>query len=231
LDASDTATITESGGSVSQWNDKSGNNRHVTQGTGIKQPTTGSETKNGRNVIVFDGTNDELTGATSALARNVAALTIYIVYKFNISPTTARALLSIQGGGASPSVRFIVDGGAVSERYRAGGRSGDGGAGFIEQASTTATNTTDYRTQTAVANYAGNNLELFIGSDSEGSVAFFGTNTANTDSVRFRVGAASTDTPVFFAPANIAEMVVFHAAHDATTRGNVWTYLNAKWGL
>lgn len=60
-DASDTATITESGGSVSQWNDKSGNANHLVQGTGSAQPTTGTRTMNSRNVLDFDGTSDFMT--------------------------------------------------------------------------------------------------------------------------------------------------------------------------
>ena len=38
LDASDAATITPSGGPVSQWNDKSGNGRHATQINAALQP-------------------------------------------------------------------------------------------------------------------------------------------------------------------------------------------------
>lgn len=56
-DAADPATIIESGGEVSQWNDKSGNDRHVAQGTGANQPTTGVRTLNGLNVLDFDGTD------------------------------------------------------------------------------------------------------------------------------------------------------------------------------
>lgn len=54
LDASDTSTITESGGSVSQWDNK-GSLGNFTQATGAVQPTTGSTTLNGRNVIDFAG--------------------------------------------------------------------------------------------------------------------------------------------------------------------------------
>ena len=54
LDASDASTITHSSGSVSQWSDKSGNSANATQGTGSKQPTTGTRTLNGLNVIDFD---------------------------------------------------------------------------------------------------------------------------------------------------------------------------------
>ena len=43
-DPSDAATITESGGAVSQVDDKSGNDYHATQATGASQPTTGTRT-------------------------------------------------------------------------------------------------------------------------------------------------------------------------------------------
>jgi hypothetical protein len=55
LDASDTGTITASGGAVSQWRDKSGNGNHATQGTEARQFTTGSATINGLNVLSGDG--------------------------------------------------------------------------------------------------------------------------------------------------------------------------------
>lgn len=38
-DTSDYSTITESGGAVSQWNDKSGNARHISQATAANKPT------------------------------------------------------------------------------------------------------------------------------------------------------------------------------------------------
>jgi hypothetical protein len=63
FDASNAGSITASGGAVSQWNDLSGNARHVTQGTGANQPTTGTRTMNLLNVIDFDGTTDSLGNA------------------------------------------------------------------------------------------------------------------------------------------------------------------------
>jgi len=52
LDASDASTITESGGSVSQWDNK-GSLSNFTQATSANQPTTGANTLNGLNVIDF----------------------------------------------------------------------------------------------------------------------------------------------------------------------------------
>jgi len=64
LDAADTGTITDSGGVVSGWDDKSTNGFDLEQLTGGLQPTTGTRTVNGLNVIDF---NDDLLEGASAL--------------------------------------------------------------------------------------------------------------------------------------------------------------------
>jgi hypothetical protein len=63
LDAADTSTITTATG-VSQWNDKCSTN-NVAQATGANQPT--ETTVNGRNALVFNGTSQYLTKASSTL--------------------------------------------------------------------------------------------------------------------------------------------------------------------
>lgn len=59
LDAADLSTITESSGSVSQWDDKSGNGNNAAQATGAEQPATGGSI-NGVNAITWDITDDNL---------------------------------------------------------------------------------------------------------------------------------------------------------------------------
>lgn len=55
LDASDAATITLAGSKISQWNDKSGNGRNVTQGTDAARPTLTSAGLNSKDVATFGG--------------------------------------------------------------------------------------------------------------------------------------------------------------------------------
>jgi len=82
-DAADAATVTISTG-VSEWRDKSGNDRHASQGTGNNQPAYTNQL-NGRNVITFDGSNDSLLTTSFSLSQ----------------PYTLFAVARRSGGGAS----------------------------------------------------------------------------------------------------------------------------------
>lgn len=83
LDASDASTITSSGGFVSQWTDKSSNAYTFTQPTSTKQPATGTRTINSKNVIKFDGVNDNLVSTSAAsvwnLFHDATAATVFMV--------------------------------------------------------------------------------------------------------------------------------------------------------
>lgn len=98
--AKDTATITESGGAVSQWNDKSGNGNHIVQATGANKPTTGANTLNGFNVLTLDG--GDFLNKTSSLTNvptSSAGCTLVCLRKFTSG--TAGGLLWIVTDGAS----------------------------------------------------------------------------------------------------------------------------------
>lgn len=82
LDASDSSTITAVSGSVSQWDDKSGNARHFTQATGSAQPITGTRTLNGLNVIDFNGTT-MVMGGGDILDLGTGNITVAAVVKID----------------------------------------------------------------------------------------------------------------------------------------------------
>lgn len=104
LDASDTSStnITQSGGSVSQWLDKSGKGYNLTQSTGSDQPTTGSSTINGLNAIDFNGTQYlENNSFASLLAGNDISFSAHFVYQ----PTSVSSG-TIFGAGNSSSNNY-----------------------------------------------------------------------------------------------------------------------------
>lgn len=61
-DTSEKDTLTESGGSVSRWDDWRSNGEYVEQTTGSRQPLTGVASHGGKNGVRFDGADDYLTG-------------------------------------------------------------------------------------------------------------------------------------------------------------------------
>jgi hypothetical protein len=108
LDAADTATITQSGGEVSQWTDKSVNAYAFTQATAAYKPITGSDTQNGKNVLTY-ASNDTLLSTAAASTwkfLHSSASTIFIAFK----QTTAAidAFILADYGGSSGNVGAAV---------------------------------------------------------------------------------------------------------------------------
>lgn len=98
-DAADSSTITQSGGFVSQLNDRSGNGRNLTQSTSSYQPRTGINTLGGRNTITFDGIDDFLWCNISLTSNN---LTFFIIYnRFSGGDTYGRLLSMANTYGAN----------------------------------------------------------------------------------------------------------------------------------
>lgn len=103
LDASDASTITLNGSAVSQWNDKSGNNRHATQATAANQPTYSATGLNGKPTLTFDGSSDNLQATIPSLA-NQNNISFFVVTQ--ILTRKYGVFLSSGGVGGTPGVRW-----------------------------------------------------------------------------------------------------------------------------
>ena len=106
LDANDASTITLNGSTVSQWNDKSGNERHAAQATAANQPTYTANGLNGKPVLTFDGLNDFLTAGTTSsfnFFHNGQESAAVAVCRFGNTGSDPDANYSLftNGGGAS----------------------------------------------------------------------------------------------------------------------------------
>lgn len=99
VSADEASTITESSGAVSQWRDRSGNSYHMSQATGANQPTTGTRTVNGRNVIDFDG-GDFMKGTVGPNLWTTKAHTLVIVYAVDAEAAAAQGIagFALAGG-------------------------------------------------------------------------------------------------------------------------------------
>lgn len=86
--------ITDAAGAVSQWNDASGNARHLLQATGAAQPA-----KQGDGSILFDGTSDFLV-ASFALVQPASV----VIFGKQVSWTNSDGLCD----GISPGGNFLI---------------------------------------------------------------------------------------------------------------------------
>ena len=111
LDFSDSSTVTLSGSSISQVNDKSGKNYAAVQATGANQPTLVANAINGKSVASFDGSNDQLTISSFPA---ITALTAFgVAYRDWTSRTAYRTLVALNIASTSGLGMFVHASGTV----------------------------------------------------------------------------------------------------------------------
>jgi hypothetical protein len=99
-DASDSTTVPTATG-VSQWRDKSGNNRTLVQSVGLDQPTR-TATINGKSAIVFDGTNHYL----SCMGGSFSNQTMFIVARRDATAAGSAAMFSYRASATNGSANL-----------------------------------------------------------------------------------------------------------------------------
>ncbi len=226
IDFADASTITTGAGGISSAADKSGNGYDLTQATSGNRPDY-SGSLNGRNISTFAGGPDYLSrSAGTSVGKNASGCTSYVVFKHTSSPTTDQRLLSVQG--PSSSLRHYLRAGATSNKLEIIARRLDADANAIIVGSTNVG--TGWHIATAVADNVAGTLNLWMDSTSQGSAALAssGGNSSNTDTVSVQLSSGNASLDLV---GNVAEVLVYNAAHDAATRSRVWGYLRNKWGL
>ena len=202
LDPSDTSTITESRGSVSQFDDKSSFKTNVVQAVGARQPTTGISTINGLNVLDYDG-GDSLQSAVVPLITQ--PIVIFVVSEL----------------AATGAQEFLFDGltfnGSNTLFHTATTPSFFAGAPIIGGT------TTDIPTiRTFIAN--GVNSVGFVNGVS------VVTGNAGTNSLDgFTLGARFSNTQ--FLTGKIGEVIVYNRLLSAIEIATIVRFLVIKWGI
>ncbi len=86
LDAQDSATITASGGKVSQWSDKSGRDNHLAQSATGRQPVVAGQGINGKQTLAFAGSGVFLmNNSPKGLPTGNSDYSMVIVYRYDDS--------------------------------------------------------------------------------------------------------------------------------------------------
>jgi len=108
IDGSNNSTFTD-GEAVSQWNDISGNNEHLVQATGSRQPLFRLTGLRGLQTVQFDGSNDFLSSNSTLSLGNFTAFIVMstsstgdrIIYEFGTTYTDAGNFYLLTGTNAS----------------------------------------------------------------------------------------------------------------------------------
>ena len=223
-DASDTASITSSGGAVSQWNDKSSQGKHVTQATAGAKPTTGTATVNGRNVLVFDGGDYLNYAGTTGL--DVSNATVFVAFRelvaenyagiLSIHPSTGSDNASANGLNINTS-----DGTYIAATDRNNANSYFTGSGLAAFGTFSARFTSSTGNIEVWRNgVAGTIWSSGVGPPygvADGGWLFGGRYQSGVISSSYRLNG------------QIAEVIVYNTALSVTDRTAVENYLQYKW--
>lgn len=216
FDASNTASITESGGAVSQWSDLSGNGRHATQSTAGAKPTTGSVTVNGRNALSFDG-GDFLSGSSPAISQ---PRSLYMVVVANAHDASRRVAIET-GTGGTDYAQLQLELGTTN---RLTSLTNDG-------ALKTNLATVDFPTAEPVictVIRSGSAQTLYADGVQQDTDAI-GT-IVGTGATTFVIGSQRSTLDRYW-KGSICEVIDYTATHDAGQLATVVAYLTAKWGV
>lgn len=216
LDAADASTITESGGVVSQWNDKSGNGNHVAQSTSTLRPVVASSVLNSKPVIRFDGTDDRL--ATAAALFTTPIFGVYAVTA-NRNPSGESSWAGQYLAGDSGRTLIYQNGvntrlAAIFDGFGSIGHNGTADSSFH------------------LFGYEKNltNGNLYYEAVNVGTSSSMSTTISNTT---WKIGEPAGGSGGLFFPAALdaAEIVILSAPASTSDRQKIEGYLAHKWGI
>jgi hypothetical protein len=227
-DAADSATITELTDSVSQWDDKSGNVRNITQGLGASQPTTNTDTIGGLNAIAFN--NDYLYRSNLDLFRNIGEGMIISVVKNQDIVSNSRYTSHIKTGGAGLTRASIKN---RSDVHALGARRLDSDS-FVQSSGNALT--TSPILQVGIFNYTADEMSmrsngLLVGTDTS-IFSSGGGNTSDTNASELTLGNVAANPTIgrgFIGL--IAETIIVENDISIDTIEKLEGYLAWKWGL
>jgi uncharacterized repeat protein (TIGR02543 family) len=231
-DAADTGSIIASGGAVTRWNDKSGNNNHLSQADPTRQPISGLGVINGLNVIDF---SQDYIFKSSGLGADIRS--VFMVHSNHVEingSSPAMILLSTAGGGISTGDGYGPSTGAFAGEVLS----------VFDENTASFSKRQAASSSTLPAIHAGAHLftyalatDWFIGVDGSDNLRDLTSGTARKAmgfANSFSIGAGAREYPGtvgFFYDGSVAEVILLDTAVSAAERRTIEGYLAHKWGL
>jgi hypothetical protein len=215
-DAADATTITQSGGTISQWDDKSGNGYDATQVVSGEQPQTGS-TLNGLDTIYFNNDrNFDIPNVTLT-----SDFSIYIVAQKTGKEDQYNVALAISDGASTNFANWALIWGYPSlnkiSYYDAADRS-----------STTELNQNQYYISSALRDTGATQIDFWLNGSDDGQNVALAPNGAGTTFSDSFIGVDQYGSDF---EGNIAEIIVIANYQSTSDRQKIEGYLAWKWGL
>lgn len=192
--------ITSAAGAISQWNDQSGNGRHLVQATGASQPALQADGS-----ILFDGVDDSLATGSLSIA---LPITCYLLLQ-QVSWTGTEWLFDAFGETNSQGVAQVTASPTIKVTR--------GGVGSFATGVSLSTGTYGV---VAFEIIDATNLLLQLNK----GAAITGTLSSFENVAKLHLGADGNGFT--FSNIQVKEVILFSVAHDATTRAGVIDYLN-----
>lgn len=192
---------------VSSWTDESGNASHLTQGTGSKQPVVAAGVLDGKKVVRFDGTDDELQNTVSA----DASRTIFIVAK-EATNITGRVAWSLNSTSARLDVNATSGG-----QWRWGNN---------QAATAVVIGGTPAATSWSAITLRVTSTTVMDAYQNGGAAVNFDPNDTVTTATTMVAGAAAAAN---FWNGDIAEIIIYNSALADADKDKVLGYLSAKY--
>jgi len=217
-DAADTATITDTAGVVSQWDDKSGNANHLTAvGSGI---FTDRRTRNSSNVMDIE----QGSYFTKTAYQLPADCSIFMMAGIDSINVNTDALLAIRGGSSN---NFQFDSGdVVGDQDQFFARFNASNIGTTNTFSPTVDQKGPSIYELIFDLNGDGDLEVFIDGTTFGTTAYTAQCGANSELLLFTNRSLNQ-----FPDGCAAEFIVVPSVLSATDRQKMEGYLAHKWGL
>jgi hypothetical protein len=229
LDAADDTTFSYSSGtSVSQWRDKSGNNRHFFQATANNQPSR-SAVINSRKAIQFTAVSGQYLRYNSTIINNTTGGSVFVVWRTAGETNAYSSILdNYHCGNSALNAGFQIERNVTNNQY---------GWGFITTgcANGGTIPATSYSNDTTNCIWITKDSTTITGGLNGTSVNPDASPSATwvEDTKGWTIGAWGSGTETFgrFFNGQQCEVIIFNRGLSSTERKQVNTYLGQKWGI
>jgi hypothetical protein len=229
LDAADDTTFSYSSGtSVSQWRDKSGNNRHFFQATAGNQPSR-SAVVNSRKAIQFTAASSQYLRYNSKIINNTTGGSVFVAWRTAGETGAYSSILdNYHCGSNALGAGFQIERNVTNNQYYWGFQtSGCSNAGFIPA--------TSYSNDTTNSVWITKDSTTITGGLNGTSVTPSSSPSATwiEDDKGWTIGAWGAGTESFgrFFNGINCEVIIFNRGLSPTEVKQINTYLGQKWGI